>query len=209
MKTTLSYLVLALVFLCSNNMDAKAASSSTETIKNLQEAFIGESTASAKYAAFAKKAKEEGLAKIGLMFEAASKAEAIHAGNHKAVLEQFGGTVPKPDIKFDVKSTKENLQSAIEGESYEIATMYPGFLKTAQKENISLAMVSFNYAYQTEKKHKELYANALKALNSGSTDQLSSVYAVCTVCGNTYDTKEPQRCGLCMTPEERFVQFKL
>jgi rubrerythrin len=192
-----------------SNLRSTAANSAKETIKNLQDAFIGESTASAKYAAFAKKAREEGQDRIGLLFEAASKAESIHAGNHKAVLEQIGGAIPSLDLKFDVKSTKENLQNAIEGESYEVQTMYPDFLKKAQEEGVQLAMISFNYAYQTEKKHKELYQNALFALKNKTTANLSPVYSVCTVCGNTYDTKSPERCGICMTPKERFVQFTL
>jgi len=209
MKTPFIYMLSVLSLLLSFNLKSTAASSANETIKNLQDAFIGESTASAKYAAFAKKAREDGYDRIGLLFEAASKAESIHAGNHKAVLEQSGGTIPTLDLKFDVKSTRENLKDAIEGESYEVQTMYPDFLKKAKEEGAQLAMISFNYAYQTEKKHKELYQNALSALTSNNLSNLSSIYSVCTVCGNTYDTTSPGRCGICMTPQERFIEFKL
>src|SRR5512142_1777884 len=90
----------------------------TKTIDDLEAAFTGETTASAKYAAYAKKAAEEGFNKVSKLFEAASKSESIHAANHKAVMEQLGVTVPKVDPKFEVKSTVENLQDAIKGESY-------------------------------------------------------------------------------------------
>ena len=209
MKTSILYLSLVLSFIVGGSLKSQAAGSAQATIKNLQDAFIGESTASAKYAAFAKKAREDGYDRIGLLFEAASKAESIHAGNHKAVLQQIGGTIPTPTPTFEVKSTKENLQNAIEGESYEVQTMYPDFLKKAQEENVQLAMISFNYAFQTEKKHKQLYQNALSALTNNDISSLSSIYSVCTVCGNTYDTTSPERCGICMTPQERFIEFKL
>ncbi|MBK7632286.1 MAG: hypothetical protein IPJ23_16585 [Ignavibacteriales bacterium] len=138
----------------------------SKTVDNLKDAIIGETTASAKYLAYSKKAKEEGLTKIAVLFEAASKSEGIHAKNHRAVLEQLGITMDKVNPKFDVKSTKENLQDAINGESYEVSTMYPDFIKTANEGNVNLAVISFNYAYQTEKKHNELYKDALEKLNN-------------------------------------------
>lgn len=187
----------------------KAASAAEKTILNLRDAFIGESTASAKYAAYAQKAREEGHDRIGLMFEAASKAESIHAGNHKAVLLRLNAEIPKVDPKFEVMTTAENLKDALKGESYEIATMYPGFIKKAQEENVSLALISLNYAYQTEKKHKALYSNAIQALQNGSEQSLSDIYSVCTTCGNTYDSEAPARCGISMTPKERFINFTL
>ena len=178
------------------------------TINNLKDALTGETTASAKYLAYSKKAKEEGYNKIALLFEAASKAEGIHANNHRAVLEQLNVKVDKIEPKFEVKSTKENLEDAIKGESYEVASMYPGFIKTAQDGNVNLALISFNYAYQTEKKHKAMYQNALEKLNNNKENTLSSLYMVCTTCGNTYDGEAPQRCGISMTPRERFLTIQ-
>ncbi len=179
-----------------------------KTVKNLQDAFKGETTASAKYKAFAKQAREEGRNNIAVLFEAASKAESVHAGNHKAVLKNMGAEIPEVTPEFEVKTTAENLQNAIGGESYEVATMYPDFLKDAQAENATLAMVSLNYAYQVEKKHKALYEKALKALQDGKDNSLPTVYYVCTTCGNTYETDAPERCGISMTPRERFVKIE-
>jgi rubrerythrin len=178
------------------------------TIKNLKAAITGETTASAKYAAYAKKAKDEGYSKIALLFEAASKSENIHAGNHRAALEQLGVKMDKVTPKFEVKSTKENLQDAINGESYEVSTMYPDFIKTADKNKVNIALLSFNYAYQTEKKHKALYQNALEKLNAGKQEVLSSKYMVCSTCGNTYDGEAPSRCGISMTPRDRFLTIE-
>ena len=87
MKTNLSKSVVLAIFLAFGFTTLRAASD--KTVKDLQAAFTGESTASAKYTAFAKKAREEGNPKVAVLFDAASKAESIHAGNHKAVLQQL------------------------------------------------------------------------------------------------------------------------
>lgn len=185
------------------------AAGSQKSVKDLQDAFLGESTAHAKYTAFAKKAREEGHDKIALLFEAAAKAESIHAGNHKSVLMQLNAEIPEVKPEFDVKSTRENLQNAIDGESYEVATMYPEFIKDASSEGVNLAMISFNYAYQVEKKHKALYQKALKSFDEKTEQSLPALYMICTTCGNTYEGEAPERCGISMTPKERFVRIKL
>ena len=184
------------------------AGTTNKTVENIKAAIKGETTASAKYAAYSQKAKEEGFNKIALLFEAASKAEAIHANNHRAVLNELGEKMEDFKPKFEVKTTKENLKDAIEGESYEVATMYPDFLKAAKNDNVNLALISFNYAYQTEKKHAELYKNALAQLDNGKENTLASKYYVCSTCGNTYENEAPARCGISMTPQERFVTIQ-
>ena len=205
MKTNFSKSVLVAILLVFGFTTLRAASD--KTVKDLQAAFTGESTASAKYSAFAKKAREEGNQRVAVLFDAASKAESIHAGNHKAVLQQLNAAIPVVNPKFDVKTTADNLKDAIAGESYEVATMYPGFIIDAQSENVNLAMVSFNYAFQVEKKHKVLYEKALKALQDGQEKSLPSVYMVCGTCGNTYENAAPERCGISMTPKDRFIKI--
>ncbi len=182
--------------------------SASKTVDNLKAAIIGETTASAKYLAYSKKAKEEGLNKIALLFEAASRSEGIHANNHRSVLEQLGVKMEEIKPKYEVKSTKENLQDAINGESYEVDTMYPDFIKTANEGNVNLAVISFNYAYQTEKKHKELYKDALDKLNNKRENIMASNYYVCPTCGNTYAGEAPNRCGISMTSKDRFLSIK-
>jgi rubrerythrin len=182
--------------------------SASKTVENLKAAIIGETTASAKYLAYSKKAKEEGLNKIAILFEAASRSEGIHANNHRSVLEQLGVKMEEIKPKYEVKSTKENLQDAINGESYEVDTMYPDFIKTANEGNVNLAVISFNYAYQTEKKHKELYKDALDKLNNKQENIMASNYYVCPTCGNTYAGEAPNRCGISMTSKDRFISIK-
>ena len=203
-KHIILFIILVLTIFGFNSF----AKEQSKTISNIKSAIIGETTASEKYAAYSKKAKEEGFTQIALLFEAASKSESIHANNHRAVLEQLG--VKMDDFKRDykVKSTKENLEDAYKGESYEVSTMYPGFLKIAQKEKVNLALISFNYAFQTEKKHQALYKNAIDQLNAGKDKELASKYMVCLTCGNTYDGEAPSRCGISMTPKERFVTIQ-
>ena len=121
------------------------------TEKNLKAAFAGESQASRKYQAFAKKAEEEGYTAVARLFRAASEAEAIHAYSE---LKAMGG----------VKSTAENLQAAIDGETYEFTSMYPEFIKEAEAEGAKDAKRVFNLANEAEKVHAQLYKKALDSL---------------------------------------------
>jgi rubrerythrin len=180
-----------------------------KSIENLKAAYNGESTASAKYAAFAEKAKAEGFDTVAVMFQATSKAEAIHAANHLKVLEKLGEKVDGPQIgTFDVLSTAENLTDAIKGETYEIETMYPGFIAAAGTEKAKDAIKSFTWALDTEKKHQAFYKKALDSLNSGGESGLPLNWMVCPVCGNTYDMGSvPAACDFCMTAKEKFIAF--
>jgi len=195
--------VLAMGLICS------CATKPVKSIENLKAAYNGESTASAKYAAFAEKAKEEGLDTVAVMFQATSKSEAIHAANHLKVLEKLGVKLEGPQIgTFDVMSTTENLADAIKGETHEIETMYPGFIAEAEKEKCADAVKSFTWALDTEKKHQAFYKTALEALNGGGEKGLPLNWAVCPVCGNTYDQASvPSACDFCMTSKEKFIVF--
>lgn len=195
--------------LVSSKIDAKGLSNKAAVInmQNMQDAFKGETTASAKYKAYSKKAEAEGYHEIALLFKAASTSENIHAKNHQAVLEAAGQEVAAITPEFTVRSTAENLKDAIAGESYEISTMYPEFLKNAQTAGNQLSLLSLNYAYKTEQKHKPLYEKALAALQNKTVNSLPTVYYVCSTCGNTYDATAPKRCGISMTSSERFIKI--
>jgi rubrerythrin len=201
--TRLIMIVLSLVLIVG------CAKKPVKTIENLKAAYNGESTASAKYAAFAEKAKAEGLDTIAIMFQATSKAEAIHAGNHKKVLEKLGEKIEGPQIgTFEVLSTVENLGDAIKGETYELETMYPGFILTAKEEKSADAVKSFTWALDTEKKHQAFYKSALDALNAGGEKSLPANWFVCPVCGNTYDIGTvKEKCDFCQTPKAKFIPF--
>ena len=183
------------------------AEAKAKTIADLQDAFKGETTASAKYAAYSQKAEQDGYHNIALLFKAASMAENVHANNHKSVLNEYGAEVPALTPEYTVKSTRENLQDAINGESYEVATMYPDFLKDASNSKSQLAQISFNYAFEVEQKHKVMYQNAIAALSNNTVNELPQAYYVCPTCGNTYDQTPPERCGISMTSSEKFFKI--
>ena len=184
------------------------AGTADKTIENLKYAFIGESTASAKYAAYAEQAKKEGFVQIAIMFEATSKAEAIHAANHKSVLEKMGQKVDPVKPIFTVQTTNLNLVYALKGESDEISTMYPGFIETAKTEDAKGAVKSFSWALDTEKKHLAMYKNAISAMNEKKESSLPKIYWVCPKCGNTFDIPKPTgECGFCGTASEKFIKF--
>jgi rubrerythrin len=174
--------------------------------KNMHDAFIGETTAHFKYAAYSKKAEEEGHPEIALLFKAASGAELIHAKNHEVVLIRMGESIPEVAPEFTVKSTAENLKEAINGESYEFNTMYPEFIKNANEAGNYMAQISLTYAYKVEKKHRDFYIDALAALENGKDNTLPKIYFLCPTCGNTYATVAPSRCEISMTDSKLFIQ---
>lgn len=180
----------------------------TKTIADLKAGIKGETTASAKYAAFAEKARLEGKDTVAKLFEAASKAESIHAANHTKALESLGEKMDDFKPEFQVKTTAENLQAAIDGESYEVNTMYPQFLADAKAEKVEKAEKSFNWAFETEKKHLAFYTKALAAVQAHKENTLPFNYAVCPVCGNTYDEATiPANCDFCGTSKDKFIKI--
>ena len=108
------------------------------TIQHMKDAFKGETTAHAKYAAFSEKAAKEGYPEIAMLFKAASGAELIHANNHKVVIQRMGEEIPTVAPEFTVGTTMDNLKNAIEGESYEFNTrdFYINALKALEEGNL-------------------------------------------------------------------------
>ncbi len=183
---------------------AVSAPAADSTLDNLQAAYNGESNASARYLAFAKKAGEEGYGEVASLFRAASRAERIHAATHAGVIKKLGG-VPKADVKAaEVKSTKENLQAAVAGETYERDTMYPEFLAKARKDANRDAMETFNFAKAAEAEHAKMYSDALARLDSLKGSKAKTYY-VCTVCGFTTPTLDFQKCSVCFNPKDKYT----
>ena len=157
---------------------------------NLKEAFAGESQANRKYLAFAKKAEEEGYHQIATLFRAAAEAETVHAHHHLRVMK-------------GIRSTKENLQEAIHGETHEFKEMYPEMMEKAKAEKNNEAFQSFHFANSVEKIHASLYAKALE--NLGQNEELD--YYVCPVCGNTVEKNPPEKCPICGAPGHSFIKI--
>lgn len=178
-----------------------------KTADNLLKAYQGELTASSKYAAFSEQARKEGYERIAILFMAASRSEAIHAANHKTVLEKMGVTVRPFTPSVTSGNTKENLETAIAGETNEAQDMYPGYIATAKQENATNAVKSMRWAMETERRHILFYRNALTAMNNKTVASLPSFYWICPKCGNTYDTPVPEDiCSFCGTASNRYIK---
>ena len=163
----------------------------TET--NLKEAFAGESQANRKYLAFARKAEQDGFANVAKLFRTAAEAETIHALGHLNALDA-------------VKSTAENLQTAISGETYEYTEMYPPMLELAQSENHK-AKRMFGYATKAEAVHAKLYTMALEAVAQGK-DLAESSFYLCPVCGHIELGTPPAACPICGAKGDKFLKFQ-
>ena len=175
----------------------------SKTTDNLQAAFNGESNAHARYLEFAKRADKDGFPSVATLFRAAAKAEEVHAQNHAKVLRKLGAEPTMHLEAVAVKSTAENLQAAVKGETYERDTMYPDFLKVARSEGNADAVETFNLAKAAETEHARLYADAAKNLDSlkGKTAK----YYVCTICGYTTTKIDFEKCPACFNPKEKYV----
>ncbi|MGA3162541.1 MAG: rubrerythrin family protein, partial [Terracidiphilus sp.] len=177
------------------------------TVQNLLDAFEGESNAHAKYTAFAAKADTDGLHGAASLFRAAARAEQIHSTNHARVIGTLGGNAKCQIHPVEVKSTLENLKTALNGEQYEIDTMYPGFLEEATARKNTAAIRTFHGALEAEKTHARLYAEAIALLVAGKKDSWigeARDFYVCPVCGYTSETEEEhERCPVCNCPWEK------
>ena len=159
----------------------------------LKAAFSGESQAHMKYLIFAEKAEEEGLKNIARLFRAIAYAEYVHARNHLKELGMVG-------------VTKDNLQAAIEGETYEVQEMYPVYNNTAKMQGEKGAERSTKYALEAEKIHAALYSKAKQTVIEGKDIEIRKIY-ICPKCGYTVEGEPPERCPVCGLPREKFKEF--
>jgi rubrerythrin len=162
------------------------------TVENLKNAFAGESQANRRYTAFARKADEDGFPQIARLFRAAAESETVHALNH---LNALG----------EIKTTKENLDAAVSGETFEFMKMYPEYLEIAKKEGNEDAAWSFEVANKVEQIHAGLYTKAVEALKN-KKELPKTDYYVCRECGNTVEGSAPDKCPVCGAPKSAFFK---
>lgn len=165
------------------------------TIENAKEALAGESQANRKYLAFSEKAAEEGFKNIAVLYKAASEAEAIHAKKLLKVLAAVG-------------STAQNLEASIAGETHEFTTMYPEFIRAAEADKRTDAVLAFTHAMKAEEVHAGLYKKALAALRSGNDMTREKVF-LCPICGNIEIGKVPDKCPICGVFGKQFREVTL
>ena len=197
-------LPLFLSFVCFPSLSTAEETMVKSTIENLQQAFQGESNANARYLAFAAKADEEGYAQAASLFRAAAKSEEIHAKNHQKVIVKMGWTVNAQLAKPEVKSTLENLQAALQGETAEKDQMYPAFIKQAESDGNKEAVRSFTWAMKAESEHAKLYAEAAGNLSSWKSGKRT--FLVCTRCGFTALPQTLNKCPVCSEPRKEIIE---
>ncbi|MCX6985981.1 MAG: rubrerythrin family protein [Lentisphaerae bacterium] len=208
MKKQLMVGVLGAMLLCVGLVCTVKAAEQTAgtTLENLQAAFNGESNAKVRYEAFAKKANEEGYKSVANLYRAISRSEEIHAAKHAEIIKKAGAE-PKATIeKPDVKSTKENLEASIKGETYEKENMYPSFIKKAKADRNDGAVRTFKGAMVAEVEHAKLYSQALKEFDSWK--KADKEFLVCQICGFTSMDKNLNECPICSAPRSKFDVFK-
>ena len=154
----------------------------SNTIDDLKTAFAGESQAFQKYTAYAKKAAADGLPNIAKLFEATAQAELTHAAGHLKALDK-------------IQSTLDNLQDAIDGETYEFTEMYPPMLDLATSDGHK-AKTMFKFAVDAEEVHAKIYKQALEAVKKG-VDLDVSEFHLCPVCGYIELGQAPEKCPVC------------
>ena len=167
--------------------------SGTETEKNLNIAFAGESQARNKYTYFASVAKKEGYEQISALFLKTADNEKEHA---KMWFKELGG----------VKDTASNLLAAAEGENYEWTDMYEGFALTAEKEGFVELAKKFRAVAAIEKSHEERYRKLLDNVNTKQVFAKSTVKVwECRNCGHiVVGLNAPEICPVCAHPQSYF-----
>lgn len=167
----------------------------TKTEKNLQEAFAGESQARNKYTYFASKARKDGYEQIAAIFEETANNEKEHAKMWFKLLE--GGAV---------RSTRENLKAAAEGENYEWTDMYDRMAQEAEEEGFHEIAEKFRGVGAIEKRHEERYRKLLQNIEDALVfSREGDAIWVCRNCGHVVVGKQaPKVCPVCAHPQSYF-----
>ena len=182
---------------CNEKMEL---STSNLTLVNLSKAFAGESQARNKYEYFAKVAQKEGYRDIAEHFQRAANNEKIHA---KLELALFNKMTTNTDNCF--ANTKENLQIAIDGESYENITMYPEFATIAKEEGHKEAQKLFDGIGKIEIEHENMFKELLQRLvnNNEFQNEEGEEAWICEICGHVhYGKKALKVCPVCKHGQE-------
>ncbi len=163
------------------------------TEENLKSAFSGESQAHMRYLLFSERADMEGYRNLSRLFKAIAYAELVHARNHITALGIL-------------RTSSDNLQVAIDGETYEVEEMYPAYHTVAELQGEKAAQRSVNWALQAEKVHAGMYMRAKQAVERGEDLKIGPIY-ICEICGYTVEDAAPSRCPICGAIKEKFKEF--
>jgi len=161
----------------------------SKTRKDLMDAFAGESQANRMYLAYCQRAEDEFMHGAAKLFRALAEAETIHAAKH---LRTAGL----------VKSTRENLQNALAGETHAVKNIYPEMIAHAKEEGQKSAEISFDYACKAEAYHAQLCQEALADPDKFPVQD----YHICKICGYTAAKDMPDVCPVCGANTKAFFK---
>ena len=166
----------------------------TQTEKNLQAAFAGESQARNKYTYFASVAKKEGYEQIAAIFQSTADNEKEHA---KMWFKELSG----------IGNTADNLAAAAQGENFEWTDMYKKFAADAEAEGFSDIAKLFSLVAEIEKSHEERYLQLVANIKSGDVfERKETVVWVCRNCGHLHTgVAAPDVCPVCNHPKSYFM----
>lgn len=169
----------------------------SQTKKNLEAAFVGESQASMKYGYYAKQAAKDGYVQIGDIFTETAGNEATHAKVWFKYLHNGG-----------VPDTKTNLRDAANGENYEWTEMYAGFAQVAEEEGFTEIAKKFELVGGIEKTHEERYNKLFERIEKNEVFERNGVKVwQCTKCGYLHvGDSAPEVCPVCGHPQAYFEQ---
>lgn len=165
----------------------------TQTEKNLEAAFAGESQARNKYTYFASVAKKQGYEQISELFLKTAENEKEHA---KLWFRELGG----------IGKTPENLSAAADGENYEWTDMYSEFARTADQEGFHELAEKFRGVAEIERHHEERFRALLRNVETRAVFEKCDVKVwECRNCGHiVVGTKAPEICPVCGHPQGYF-----
>ncbi len=180
-----------------------ASAAPAKLLEDLQTAHNGEANAQATYAAFARKADQEGFAGVASLFRTLARGEDIHMKGHAEIIRKLGGA-PAATVKpAAVGTTAENLKAAIEAESYERDKMYPAFIADAMAAGNKDAIKDFKAAVAVEAEHAKMLAQAASSLASWKA---ARKFLVCPTCGLPVLAIDFAKCPICFTEAGEFFE---
>jgi rubrerythrin len=153
----------------------------------LAKAFSEQSKASARNAAFALKAEQDGYPQLARLFRAVSNADSVHARRFLLLM------------RGKIGSTEENLQAALKSELEAEKGYYPPMVE-ASKEESKAVKKAFEQSMATDGEHAKLYLEAGEDLLT----QRDTIYYVCQICGHIHTEGIPDGCPVCHAVPGRF-----
>ncbi len=160
------------------------------TREALQEAYAGEAKAALRLKVYAQKAQEEGYPQMAKLFRVVALSEEIHGARALRVLKE-------------IKTTEENLAESFQSEQGVASVAYGRFVREAEAEKNTAAVLHFSQSRDVEETHAKLYKSAMTHL----LEERETTYHVCMVCGYIADGQPPEVCPVCNAPKEKFQAF--